>query len=93
MTFPWNNKSQNREEGTLTATGNGEAIVLLHFRPDNVDFEIDGQTFDPTPLSSDPQPTDQVKCSVQHVNSKSLYRLVFKWNVFGTKYIKWVVTG
>lgn len=93
MTFPWQDKAQNREEGMITAVGEGRADILLHFRPDTVDFEVDSSATDPTPLSNHPAPLDRVKLSVTHANKKAQYHLVFKWNVFGTKYIKWVVTG
>lgn len=93
MTFPWQDKSQNREEGMITAVGEGSANILLHFRPDTVDFEVDDSPTDPTPLSNHPAPLDRVKLSIVHANKKAQYHLVFKWNVFGTKYIKWVVTG
>ena len=93
MTFPWSNKKINHDEGTLSVTGQGETLIIIHFQPDNLEFDVLGNSGDPTPLSADPNPVDSVTCKLQHRTKHAPYEIVITWNVFGTKYVKWSVNG
>lgn len=93
---------RQQEQGVITAIGKDEATILLPFKPDSVYFHITGQTADPFPFSNDPNLTDDVYCSIQEtqqrgffgfITGKGFYKIVFKWNVFGTKTISWYVTS
>jgi hypothetical protein len=80
-----------QEEGFITAVGEGTADVLLSFAPDTSSFVVEGQSYDPTPASQEPQSQDKITCAVAHTSDGKGYKLVFTWKVFGTKTIKWNV--
>jgi len=76
------------ETGTLSLVGEGCQLILLDFKPESFDFDVEDDPNDSS-ISCNPTEHDEVHIGIHKRHGK--YHLKIKWKVFRTKNIFWSI--